>query len=126
MDRFGDLDIFARVVAAGSMSQAGRETGLSPAVISKRIRRLEERLGVRLLQRTTRQLSLTEAGQGFHERVVGILSAIEEADVGSRAGGAEARVIAAQYPHRLPSAACISALSMQRLLRSAHPRSVST
>lgn len=91
MDRFGDLDIFARVVAAGSMSQAGRETGLSPAVISKRIRRLEERLGVRLLQRTTRQLSLTEAGQGFHERVVGILSAIEEAEAEAGQGAAEAR-----------------------------------
>jgi DNA-binding transcriptional LysR family regulator len=91
MDRFGDLDIFARVVAAGSMSQAGRETGLSPAVISKRIRRLEERLGVRLLQRTTRQLALTEAGQGFHERVVGILAAIEEAESEAGQGAAEAR-----------------------------------
>lgn len=91
MDRFGDLDVFSRVVTARSMSGAGRELGLSPAVISKRIRRLEERLGVRLLQRTTRQLALTEAGQGFHERVVGILAAIEEAEAWAAQGSATAR-----------------------------------
>ncbi len=80
MSALSDLDIFARVVAAGSMSAAGRELGLSPAVVSKRLRRLEDRLGTRLLQRTTRQIALTEAGQGFHERVVAILASIEEAE----------------------------------------------
>src|SRR4051794_27303909 len=80
MKSIADLDIFARVVTAGSMSAAGRELGYSPAVISKRIRRLEERLGTRLLQRTTRQLSLTEAGQGFYERVVAIIASAEEAE----------------------------------------------
>lgn len=75
-----DMEIFARVVTAGSMSAAGREMGLSPAVVSKRLRRLEDRLGTRLLQRTTRQISLTEAGQGFYERVVAILASIEEAE----------------------------------------------
>lgn len=80
MNNLGDLEIFARVVAAGSMSSAGRELGLSPAVVSKRLRRLEDRLGTRLLQRTTRQISLTEAGHGFYERVVAILAGIEEAE----------------------------------------------
>jgi DNA-binding transcriptional LysR family regulator len=80
MDRLGDLDIFARVAATGSMSQAARELSLSPPVISKRIKRLEERLGTRLLQRTTRQIALTEAGKGFHERVLAILSSVEEAE----------------------------------------------
>lgn len=90
MDHLGDLDVFARVVTARSMSAAARELKLSPAVISKRIRRLEERLGVRLLQRTTRQLSLTEAGQGFYERVISILASVEEAEswVSSEALGA--------------------------------------
>ncbi|MFY8152463.1 MAG: LysR family transcriptional regulator, partial [Hyphomicrobiales bacterium] len=74
------MDLFARVVTSGSMSAAGREIGLSPAVISKRIKRLEERLGTRLLQRTTRQITLTEAGQGFYERVIAILSSVEEAE----------------------------------------------
>ncbi len=54
--------------------------GLSPAVVSKRISHMEDRLGARLFQRTTRQLKLTETGQGFHERVVGILTDIEEAE----------------------------------------------
>lgn len=80
MSNFGDLDVFARVVATGSMSAAGRELGLSPAVVSKRLRRLEDRLGSRLLQRTTRQISLTDAGQGFYERAVAILASIEEAE----------------------------------------------
>lgn len=80
MGNFGDLEIFARVVGAGSMSAAGRELGLSPAVVSKRLRRLEDRLGTRLLQRTTRQIALTEAGQGFYERVVAILAGVEEAE----------------------------------------------
>lgn len=74
------MEIFARVVGAGSLSAAGREMGLSPAVVSKRLRRLEERLGTRLLQRTTRQISLTEAGQGYHERIIAVLAGIEEAE----------------------------------------------
>ncbi|MDO9415606.1 LysR family transcriptional regulator [Pararhizobium sp.] len=80
MTNLGDLDIFVRVVSSGSMSAAGRLLGLSPAVISKRIKRLEDRLGTRLLQRTTRQISLTEAGQGFYDRVLGILAGVEEAE----------------------------------------------
>ncbi|WP_372424991.1 LysR family transcriptional regulator [Salinarimonas chemoclinalis] len=91
MDRLGDLDVFARIVAARSMSAAGRELGLSPAVVSKRMRRLEERLGVRLLQRTTRSLALTEAGRGFHERVVAILASVEEAEAWAMSGAAEPR-----------------------------------
>ena len=80
MSSFGDLEIFAKVVAAGSMSAAGRELGLSPAVVSKRLRRLEDRLGTRLMQRTTRQIALTESGQGFYERVIAILASVEEAE----------------------------------------------
>lgn len=80
MSAFTDMEIFARVVTAGSLSAAGRELGLSPALVSKRLKRLEERLGTRLLQRTTRQIALTEAGRGFHARVVQILSSIEEAE----------------------------------------------
>lgn len=75
-----ELEIFARVVSAGSLSAAGRELGLSPAVVSKRLRKLEDRLGTRLLQRTTRQIALTEAGQGFYERTLAVLAAVEEAE----------------------------------------------
>lgn len=80
MTNLGDLEIFVRVVSTGSMSAAGRLLGLSPAVVSKRIKRLEERLGTRLLQRTTRQISLTEAGQGFYDRVLGVLAGVEDAE----------------------------------------------
>ncbi|OJF90424.1 LysR family transcriptional regulator [Pararhizobium antarcticum] len=80
MTNLGDLEVFARVVATGSMSAAGRALGFSPAVISKRIKRLEDRLGTRLLQRTTRQISLTDAGQGFYDRVLGVLAGIEDAE----------------------------------------------
>ncbi|MEP3524692.1 MAG: LysR family transcriptional regulator [Hyphomicrobiales bacterium] len=80
MASFHDFDIFARVIATGSMTAAGRELGFSPALISKRMKRLEERLGVRLMQRTTRQIALTEVGQGFYERVLVILANVEEAE----------------------------------------------
>lgn len=80
LNPMSDLAIFARVAAAGNMSAAGREMGLSPAVVSKRISHLEERLGARLFQRTTRQLTLTESGQGYYERVVSILAGIEDAE----------------------------------------------
>jgi DNA-binding transcriptional LysR family regulator len=75
-----DFDIFARVARTGNMSAAGREMGLSPAVVSKRISLLEDRLGARLFHRTTRQLTLTETGEGYFKRIVDILSLVEEAD----------------------------------------------
>ena len=92
MTSIADLEIFARVVTAGSMSAAGRELGLSPAVVSKRISHLEGRLGARLFHRTTRQLQLTETGRGFYERVVQILATVQEAEAfvssgHERAGG---------------------------------------
>ncbi len=75
-----DLEIFARVARTGNMSAAGREMGLSPAVVSKRVSLLEDRLNVRLFQRTTRQLTLTETGEGYFKRVVDILNLLEEAE----------------------------------------------
>jgi len=72
-----------RALAADATLSAGalgRRLGLSQPAAWRRIKRLEDKLGTRLLQRTTRQISLTEAGQGFHERVVAILAGIEEAE----------------------------------------------
>ena len=80
MTAITDLDIFARVARTGNMSAAGREMGLSPAVVSKRVSLLEEELGARLFQRTTRQLTLTETGEGYYKRVVDILNLVEEAE----------------------------------------------
>jgi DNA-binding transcriptional LysR family regulator len=94
MTNLADLEIFARVVASGSMSSAGRELGLQPAIISKRIKRLEERLGTRLFQRTTRQMSLTEAGQGFHTRILAALAGLDDAEafVSGRSGEVRGRL----------------------------------
>src|SRR3569833_347379 len=75
-----DYEIFARVIKAGSLPAAARELHSSPAMISKRLTRLEERLGVRLLQRTTRRLTPTQVGQSFFERVVAVLAAVEDAE----------------------------------------------
>ncbi|MAY61072.1 MAG: LysR family transcriptional regulator [Rhizobiales bacterium] len=80
MGKLEDMEVFARVVASGSLSSAGRELGLSPAGVSKRLRRLEETLGTRLLQRTTRQISLTETGQAYFERIGPLITGIEEAE----------------------------------------------
>lgn len=85
------MEIFARVVATGSMSAAARDLGLSPAVVSKRMGRLEERLGTRLMQRTTRRIALTEAGHGYYERVLEILGHIEEAEAFLARKSADAR-----------------------------------
>lgn len=75
-----DYTLFATIVATGSLSAAGRTLGMSPAMVSKRLARLEQRLGTRLVHRTTRRLSLTGAGIGFHTDVVAILAAIEAAE----------------------------------------------
>ncbi len=91
MSRFDDMEVFTKVVSVGSMSGAAREMGLSPAVISKRLQRLEEKLGTRLLNRTTRQISLTEAGEGYYDRVVSILAGVEEAENFVGLGSANAR-----------------------------------
>ncbi len=80
MALISDLEVFARVVMVGNMSAAGRDMGLSPAVVSKRISQLEKRLGARLIQRTTRKLTLTETGQGFYDRIVGVLEGIQAAE----------------------------------------------
>ncbi|PJI53273.1 LysR family transcriptional regulator, partial [Methylobacterium radiotolerans] len=75
-----DLEIFARVVRTGSLTQAGSELGLSVAVVSKRLKRLEERLAVRLLHRTTRRVAPTDVGAAFFERIAPIVDAIAEAE----------------------------------------------
>jgi DNA-binding transcriptional LysR family regulator len=93
-----DLKIFARVVESGSLSAAGRELQLSPTVVSKRLTRLEEQLGARLLQRTTRQLTLTEIGEGYHERVLAVLAAMEEADTFVSGSGAPRGLLRVSAP----------------------------
>ncbi len=72
--------LFAAVAETGSLSAAGRSMRLSPAMASKRLARLEDRLGVKLVHRTTRKLALTSAGKAFLGDVLAILDAIKTAE----------------------------------------------
>jgi DNA-binding transcriptional LysR family regulator len=80
MDRLDALRSFRRVVELGGFSSAARDLGLSNAAISKHVAQLEGRLGARLLQRTTRRISLTEAGRAYYERTARLLDDLAEAD----------------------------------------------
>lgn len=80
VDRFTALNVFRKVVELSSFAAAGRRLGLSPAAISKNIGELEAHLGVRLLNRTTRRLSRTEAGLQYYDSVVRVLDELDEAD----------------------------------------------
>ena len=80
MDRFVTMSVFARVVEGSSFASAARHFEMSPAMVSKHIQTLEQQLGVRLLNRTTRRVSTTEAGQEYYERSLRILAEIGEAD----------------------------------------------
>ena len=75
-----ELVYFVRIVDAGSYSGAGRALQLPTSTLSRRVQSLEERLGARLLQRTTRTLSLTEAGRLYYESASRIVSAITDAE----------------------------------------------
>ncbi|MDD2547758.1 MAG: LysR family transcriptional regulator [Burkholderiaceae bacterium] len=84
MDRLLSMRVFERVVAEGSFAAAARALDMSPPVVTRLVADLEEHLRTRLLQRTTRRLSLTEAGQAYLGRVRSILEDIEEADAMTR------------------------------------------
>ena len=75
-----DYLLFTRVVTGGSIAAGARGLGISPAMASRRLARLEARLGVRLVQRTTRRLALTAAGEQLHRDAVAILAAAEAAE----------------------------------------------
>lgn len=76
-----DLAVFARVVTAGSFTAAARDLGISKSAASRSVSRLEDRLGTRLLNRTTRQLAVTEAGREIHGRAVRMVAEAEAAEL---------------------------------------------
>jgi DNA-binding transcriptional LysR family regulator len=80
MDRFASITAFVRVAESGGFSAAGRRLSLSKATVSDQVQALENALGARLLNRTTRRVSLTEIGRGYYERCVQLLQDLEEAD----------------------------------------------
>jgi DNA-binding transcriptional LysR family regulator len=80
MDRFLALSVFAKVVEQGSFARAAERLSMSTSAVSRHVGELEAHLDVRLLNRTTRRLSLTESGRAFHERCVQLLADLEEAE----------------------------------------------
>src|SRR6188508_204248 len=85
MDRMTSMATFVKVVESEGFSAAARALGISPSMATTHVRFLEERLGVRLLNRSTRRVSLTEAGQVYYERCLQILTEVEDADRAAQA-----------------------------------------
>src|ERR1700744_5976196 len=83
-DRLQELGVFVRAAESGSFSRAGRELGLSQPSVSRIIGELEARLGVTLLLRTTRRITVTDAGALFLDRARAILAEIEDAEDAAR------------------------------------------
>lgn len=81
MDKLKSLMIFMRSAQCCSFSEAARQLGMSPSAVSKSVLRLEHELGVRVLQRTSRSLSLTEDGNRYYDRCQQILNDLEEAEL---------------------------------------------
>src|SRR5882757_5867721 len=86
-DRFLALQLFVRVARAGSFSVVARETGYSQPSVSRIVSELEKQVGVSLLTRTTRAVTLTEAGSEYLARAQSILAELEEADHAARGTG---------------------------------------
>ena len=108
-----DYEIFVAIVDAGGLSGAGRTLRLSPASVSKRLARLEERLGVRLLHRTTRRIALTSEGEVLYRDLVAVLGELRAAEdrvlgLASHAGG-PLRVTAPTSFGRMYLAPCFAA-----------------
>lgn len=86
VNRSGEMEVFVRVVEQGGFSAAARVCRMTPSAVSKLVARMEARLGVRLVNRSTRAFELTSEGCVFYERVTGILADIEDAERGAKAG----------------------------------------
>ena len=90
MDRFKQIETFVTVAAKGSLSAAAQAEGVAPAIIGRRIDALEERLGVKLLVRTTRKITLTFEGSAFLEDCQRVINDMQNAEASVSAGGVKA------------------------------------
>lgn len=91
MDTVSELSVFHAVIDAGTFSGAARQLGVTHSAVSKRISRLEQRLGVPLILRSTRQMSLTEAGETFASETRGLLERLSQVEQGIAEGRSELR-----------------------------------
>jgi DNA-binding transcriptional LysR family regulator len=90
-DRFEDLRTLVAVVSTGGFAAGAKRLGVAKSAVSRRIRELEDRLGARLFDRTTRRVQLTEAGRAFHERAVELLAGLSEAEEAASSASGELR-----------------------------------
>jgi len=90
MDRLKQIETFVAVVARGSLTAAAQAEGVAPAIVGRRIAALEQRLGVKLLLRTTRRISLTHEGSAFLETCQRLLADLATAEASVSAGGVKA------------------------------------
>ena len=90
MDKFKQLETFVAVATKGSLTSAARAEGVAPAIIGRRLDALESRLGVKLLVRTTRRISLTHEGSAFLEDCQRVLADVANAEASVSAGGVKA------------------------------------
>ena len=90
-DRITAMEVFARVASLGSLSAAARVLGMSQTMATKHVAALEDRLGTKLLHRTTRRMTLTEIGRTYLEAVEAILDDIAEADAQASKNATEVR-----------------------------------
>ena len=91
MDRLQAMKIFERVVEEGGFAAAARAMDMSPPVVTRMVAELEQHLGTRLLQRTTRKLALTDAGESYLQRVRAILHEIDDAEAAAAASTRDLR-----------------------------------
>ena len=108
MDRMAELELFVRIVDRGSFSAAAADLGISRPVATAAIKALEQRLGIRLLQRSTRHVQPTVEGEAYYRRCVAILADIEDADRG--ASGAVAGLLRVDVAGGLARAMLLPAL----------------
>ena len=110
MDGFSGMRTFSRVADAGSFSAAARQLGVAPSSVSRQINDLEEALGVRLFNRTTRKLSLTEAGQIYYERAARIMMAVDEAQLAISELGSATGILRVTCPSGVGREVMVSAI----------------
>jgi DNA-binding transcriptional LysR family regulator len=91
MDQLKAMKVFARVVDEGGFAKAARALDMAPPVITRMVAELENHLGARLLNRTTRSISLTEVGEQYLDKVRGILADLSDADTLASEGTSEIR-----------------------------------
>ncbi len=91
MDKFSDMTLFASIIKNQGLAAAGRELGLSPAAVTIRLQALEERYRVKLLNRSTRHISLTDSGAMYYQACLEIIDSVKETENLLQTGTTEVR-----------------------------------